>query len=197
MQIVDIKCARIEQALQQYMLNGAIHDDFKSGQLCVVDVRGCRGHLKCNDEIINHFILVIVNQHKSVLLKKMIADYSKILYSLDSLQKEFSIPIVLDKYRVLINPLRALYFEMLNVMNHYSGTAYENTILKIVQDADFNTKAKNALVNDITELLQFYNTYSVHFEDQMPPIQLMHAQKKIFEMRLYYQAFNDILTWTI
>jgi len=196
MEIVDIKCARIEQALREYSNSGTVNDDFVNGMLDVVDIRNCRRKLKFNDDqIIDTFIHEVAALNKSAIQTEMINSYGKLLYTLQTTQEYFRIESVLIHYRKWINPLRALYFELNSTMTNYTDSAYERDLIKKVKSLEFNSRARAAIIEDIVKLTKFLDDYTGYFDEEMLPIQLVHAQKKIHEMQLYYNIFEEIQVW--
>ena len=127
--IVDLRKQRFLRDCKEYLKTGKITDS-----LTVDIINSSPGHLDYlkkgltpdNIKIINNVVNTIKKRYQKQLASNrqkinMIA--STVLENLSTLDERFAIKEVMDRYRETINPVKALYYDLQEIMFLYDGKA--------------------------------------------------------------------------
>lgn len=121
--------------------------------------------------------------------------YFTITNNLMTKDVQYFFPSVLNKYRRDINPVRALYFDVLELevdFNHPDGN--QEFIISKFKDTVFFRKLMHDIETDINSLEMIENK----FEDAKKsypfftfPLSFYHTQEMIKDMKKWIKTFND------
>lgn len=200
--IVDFICLRIQSELDRYQKTKTIPHDLIEGTFTVDDVESCMTHMsKRHARIAKKLIKDYTEtsfENLSSLKHALRIDYASTFNSLQTSSTDFMFPTVLSRYRANINPVRALYYDVREVVNRYNVENERHVWLReLITDRSFNNKLCDAIAVDIKRLERLIKRYywAVSQMDDSIPLELFHARQMIKDFRHYYQFFTNAREW--
>ena len=101
-------------------------------------------------------------------------------------EDKWRFPVVSSKYRDNLNPIRALYYELLNIMNSYNPESEVHAfVLDLFKDAEWRNSIINCVSKDITAIDTITSTYHYPLEK---------IGEKPFEFFYLVELKKDLIT---
>lgn len=201
--VVDFVLLRIQHELEKYNKNKTIPFDLLEGAYSVDEIKHnyyeklAPKYQKIADKLINDYEKKIKDNLESLKLA-LRKDYSGVISQLETDSSEFKFPSVLIKYRPDINPIRAIFYEVREIMrSHNTENEYQVWLLSLLQDAEYNNKIVDALSVDIKRLTKIVSRYYLpmtQYTDRIP-LELFHARQLIKDFQHYKGMFISLKSW--
>lgn len=201
--VVDFVLLRIQHELDKYkksktvpfdILEGAYSiDEIKSGYYDKLSPR----YQKIADALISDYEKKI-HENLDSLKRALRKDYTSTINQLETESAEFKFPSVLVKYRSNINPVRALFYEVREILRSYNlENEYQTWLISLIADSEYNNKIIDALSIDIKRLEKIVSRYYLpltKYTDSIP-LELFHARQLIKDFRHYKNTFIAVKSW--
>ena len=201
--VVDFVLLRIQHELDKYkksktvpfdILEGAYSiDEIKSGYYDKLSPR----YQKIADALITDYEKKI-HENLDSLKRALRKDYTSTINQLETESTEFKFPSVLVKYRSNINPVRALFYEVREILRSYNlENEYQTWLISLIADSEYNNKIIDALSIDIKRLEKIVSRYYLpltKYTDSIP-LELFHARQLIKDFRHYKNTFIAVKSW--
>jgi hypothetical protein len=195
--VLDFEVLRIQHELDLYVKNRTLPHDLLEGVYSITSLKENYYHRlqpyyqKIADQLIKDYHCTIADNISSLksALKK---EYAAVIDNLETNSVDFKFPSVLVKYRPDINPVRALFYEIREILRSYNTeNQYQQWLLGIVTDCEYNNKLVDALSVDIRRLEKIVSRYYVPLtqHDTNIPLELFHARQLIKDFRHYRSLF--------
>jgi phenylalanyl-tRNA synthetase alpha subunit len=194
---------RIQNELEKYAKSKTIPYDLLEGAYSIDDIKETYyenlspKHKKIANKLIKDYTAKINNSIEN-LKKSLRTEYQSLITGLETERSDFKFPSVLVKYRTNINPIRALYYEIRELTRSYNfDNHYQQWLLNILQDKEFNNKIIDALSIDIKRLEKIVSRYYLPLTKYTNsiPLELFHARQLIKDFRHYKNMFISIQQW--
>jgi phenylalanyl-tRNA synthetase alpha subunit len=201
--ILDFVLLRIQNELEKYAKSKTIPYDLLEGAYSIDDIKETYyeklspKHKKIANKLIKDYTAKINNSIEN-LKKSLRTEYQSLITGLETERSDFKFPSVLVKYRTNINPIRALYYEIRELTRSYNfDNHYQQWLLNILQDKEFNNKIIDALSIDIKRLEKIVSRYYLPLTKYTNsiPLELFHARQLIKDFRHYKNMFISIQQW--
>ena len=202
MSIIDFKKQKFLKECKEYLKTGKVSDS-----LSMAINNTTPGHIEFLKANLTHdekvVIDAVVKKIKSKFRKSITSQRQKsnivassVLENLSTLDKSFIIPEVMERYRESINPVKALYYDLQEIMFLYDGKTkkehhkflmnkfsnvsdFENIILAIDKDIEDLEKCKEQLKR-ITSGQSIPNS-SEYARRVFDTYEQLHQWKKLFQ----------------
>ncbi len=201
--VVDFVLLRIQHELEKYQRTKTIPFDLLEGAYSIDDIKTSyyeklsSKHKKIADSLISAYEKKI-KENLDSLKRALRKDYSSTISQLETESAEFKFPSVLVKYRTNINPIRALFYEVREIIRSYNpDNEYHAWLLGLLSDHEYNNKIVDALSIDIKRLERIVSRYylpMIQYTDSIP-LELFHARQLIKDFRHYRNTFITARSW--
>ena len=126
-------------------------------------------------------------------------EYFKLLQELETLNPKWKVPSILTKYRKNINPIRAIKYEIQEIMAMYEVTdEYHLWIVKEFKDKEKLNEIVFAVKNDMIKLNELQKKY-IRTKEQYSyfvlPMSYYHCKEMEQDMLTWIKTFQDFLRW--
>ena len=201
--VVDFVLLRIQNELEKYQRTKTVPFDLLEGAYSIDDIKTSyyeklsTKHKKIADSLIREYEKKIKESLDSLkyALRK---DYTSTISQLETESAEFKFPSVLVKYRANINPIRALFYEVREIIRSYNpDNEYQAWLLGLLSDHEYNNKIVDALSIDIKRLERIVSRYYLPMTQHTDsiPLELFHARQLIKDFRHYKNTFITVKSW--
>ena len=161
MKIIDFKKKKFLKECREYLKSGKVSDT-----LSMAINNSTPGHIEflkndmSNDE--KQIIDIVVKRIRKTFQKNITSQRQKInmlsisaLENLNTLNKSFIIPEVIERYRDTINPIKALYYDLQEIMFLYDGKSkkeHHRFLIDRFSDIEYFSDIILAVDKDIEDL---------------------------------------------
>jgi len=189
--IIDFRLVRFESLLIKFAKSNEIPIDFLDGSMNL-DYLAKR----YNDQLSDYHKKVVVKLKRLMsskikksadnVLEAFMEDYIHFYNNQCTKEDQWKLEIVTNKYRPNLNPIRALYYELLGIRNSYNP---ENDAQTFVVDLFSDTTWRNNIINCITKDVRSIDkiTSTYHYP-------LEKIGEKPFEFLYLIELKKDLLT---
>lgn len=201
--IVDFVLLRIQNELDKYNKSKTIPFDLLEGAYSLDDIKTVyydkldAKYKKIADKLINDYEKKLQDNLDSIKIA-LRREYTSTISQLETEKSDFKFPSVLVKYRPNINPIRALFYELREVMRSYNTeNEYQVWLLNLISDKEYNNKIIDAISIDIKRLERIVSRYylpMIRYTDSIP-LELFHARQLIKDFQHYKKTFISVLSW--
>jgi len=201
--VVDFVLLRIQHELQKYAKSKTIPFDLLEGSYSIDDIKVyyygqlSEDYKKIADALINDYEKKIKKNLDSLKLA-LRKDYTSTINLLETDSSDFKFPSVLSKYRRNINPIRALFYEIRELVRSFNtDNEYHHWLYGLITDNDYNNKIIDALSIDIKRLEKIVSRYYLPMTKYTNkiPLELFHARQLIKDFQHYKNTFTRIKYW--
>jgi hypothetical protein len=201
--VVDFVLLRIQNELEKYQRTKTVPFDLLEGAYSIDDIKTSyyeklsTKHKKIADSLIREYEKKIKESLDS-LKHALRKDYTSTINLLETESAEFKFPSVLVKYRANINPIRALFYEVREIIRSYNpDNEYQAWLLGLLSDHEYNNKIVDALSIDIKRLERIVSRYYLPMTQHTDsiPLELFHARQLIKDFRHYKNTFITVKSW--
>ena len=203
--VVDFVLLRIQHELKKYAKSKTIPFDLLEGAYSINDIKIyyydqlSADYQKIADALINDYEKKITENLGSLKLA-LRKDYTSTISLLETDSSEFKFPSVLSKYRHNINPIRALFYEVRELVRSFNtDSEYHHWLHGLITDNDYNNKIIDALSIDIKRLEKIVSRYYLPMTKYTNkiPLELFHARQLIKDFQHYKNTFTRIKYWDL
>lgn len=201
--VVDFVLLRIQNELEKYQRTKTVPFDLLEGAYSIDDIKTSyyeklsTKHKKIADSLIREYEKKIKESLDS-LKHALRKDYTSTINLLETESAEFKFPSVLVKYRANINPIRALFYEVREIIRSYNpDNEYQAWLIGLLTDHEYNNKIVDALSIDIKRLERIVSRYYLPMTQHTDsiPLELFHARQLIKDFRHYKNTFITVKSW--
>ena len=206
MKIIDFKKQKFIKECRSYLKNGYVSDSLR-----VTINNSTPGHIEFlkSDMAVDekNIVDIVVKKIRSVFKKNITSQRQKInilaisaLENLSTLDKSFIIPEVIERYRDTINPVKALYYDLQEIMFLYDGKPkkehHKFLIKKFSNSSDFENiilaidKDISALHN-CKEQLKSISTFSSISNSSEYAMRVFEMHNQLVQWKKLFERFPD------
>jgi ATP-dependent Lon protease len=168
--IIDFKKIRLENLLIKFAKSNEVPIEFIDGRMNPDEL------FNLYKESLSEYHLKLLNKLKRILASRLRKSQENIYESFMeeylyfykhqcTKEDKWVYPIVSSKYRDNLNPIRALYYELLNIMNSYNPESEVHTfVLDLFTDAEWRNTIINCVQKDINAIDHITSTYHYPLE---------------------------------
>jgi hypothetical protein len=203
--VVDFVLLRIQHELTKYAKSKTIPFDLLEGAYSIDDIK-----LHYYDQLTANYKTIadaLINDYEKKIKKNLESlklalrnDYTSTINLLETDSADFKFPSVLSKYRQNINPIRALFYEIRELVRSFNtDSEYHHWLYGLITDNDYNNKIIDALSIDIKRLEKIVSRYYLpmtKYTDKIP-LELFHARQLIKDFQHYKNTFARIKYWNL
>jgi len=202
-EVVDFVLLRIQHELEKYSKSKTIPFDLLEGAYSIDDIKEHyydkldSKYQKIADKLINAYEKKI-KENLDSLKHALRKDYTSTINLLETESADFKFPSVLVKYRANINPIRALFYEVREIIRSYNpDNEYQAWLIGLLSDHEYNNKIVDALSIDIKRLERIVSRYYLPMTQHTDsiPLELFHARQLIKDFRHYKNTFITVKSW--
>ncbi len=209
--IINFNQAKIAHAFEQFAKDGVITDNilenitsnfhFKSD---INDVLN-----EYSDYDLDRFYKILIEMKKAV--KQMTSEdnmsirfqledeYFLLLQNLETNDMKYKIPSILIKYRKDINPIRALKFELQEIMSMYEvDDDYHIWLINQYKNKDRVYDIINSIKNDMIKIAQMQKKYLYAKKNHsyfVLPVSYYHCVEIETDMKSWIKTLQEFLVW--
>ena len=125
--------------------------------------------------------------------------YFALLQKLETIDPKWKVPSILIKYRKNINPIRALKYEIQEIMAMYKATEeYHIWIVKEFHNVEKINEIVFAIKNDMLKLKELQKRYLRAIEKYsyfLLPMSYYHCKEMEQDMLTWIKTFQEFLKW--
>ena len=189
--IIDFRLVRFESLILKFAKTNEIPNQFIDGQM---DLEYLAEAYKSD---LSEYHLKIVTKLKRLLTSKIkkssdniletfMEEYFAFYTNQCTKEQQWYHDIVMSRYRKNLNPIRALYYELLNIMNAYNPVnEIHQFVVDLFVDAEWRNRIVNCVNKDIKAIDKIISTY--HYP-------LDKIGEKPFEFLYLVELKKDLLT---
>lgn len=206
MKIIDFKKQKFLKECRSYLKNGYVSDSLR-----VTINNSTPGHIEFlkSDMTVDekNIVDIVVKKIRSVFKKNITSQRQKInilaisaLENLSTLDKSFIIPEVIERYRDTINPVKALYYDLQEIMFLYDGKSkkehHKFLIKKFSNSSDFENiilaidKDISALHN-CKEQLKSISTFTSISNSSEYAMRVFEMHNQLVQWKKLFERFPD------
>tara|TARA_B100001057_G_scaffold62038_1_gene55377 strand:+ start:6848 stop:7471 length:624 start_codon:yes stop_codon:yes gene_type:complete len=189
--IIDFRLVRFESLLIKFAKSSEIPIEFLDGTMNLEYLSK-----RYSDQLSDYHKKVAVKLKRLLsskikksadnVLESFMEDYLHFYNNQCTKEDKWRITEVLKKYRPNLNPIRALYYELLNIMNAYNP---ENEAHQIVVDLFLDSEWRNSIINCITKDIRTIDKISSTFHYPLEKL-----GDKPFEFLYLIELKKDLVT---
>jgi hypothetical protein len=199
-EIVDFTCVQIQSGLDDYDRTGIIPEDLMEGVYTADDILSCLRQLPQDYSSTGNALIRAYTRKQQKNLKKIKQDlkdeYHHLLGNLSTTHYGLVFPSVINRYRIDINPVAALYYDCRELTRHFNPEDDRHIWLhSVVTDKKLNNTILDALSRDIKHIEKFVKKYHwslTNLSDSIP-LELFHARQIIKDFSQFYVFFAGIV----
>jgi len=203
-QVISLACIKVQLAIELFTKTSVISDDLLHGVLCVQDITDCLPDLnpdmqEAAHQLISKYTLIQRKNIKKVKAQ-LHADYLNCMENLHTNADHFRIPEMLLRYRHNINPVKAMYYEvreMVGSKGKPNNQCYSWLKTRIT-DEHFNATLLNAIQADLVVLERFVKKYYwtvTRLDQSAIPLEIFHAKQMVQDFKHYLKVYTWMLDW--
>lgn len=202
-QILDFKLIRFKESLDKFNKTNVIPDEYLTGILNIEDLKNL--YYK---ELSEGYKKIFANLQRKLtsnlrktehnLQETFSEEYNNFLNNMRTKKDVFVFPSIMQKYRKDINPARALYFEITNLMLRFNSVD-ENHIwlLGLFRENTWRKELIHSCLVDIQKIDDYISKYFHHMKKQgNVSLEMMHIIEIRKDLRKYVKAFEEFANFT-
>lgn len=202
-EVIDFRILRIQNELDKYDKTNVVPGIILEGYYTIEDIfdkfylQLSKKHQKIAKRLKKEYIHSI-KENMEALRDALRADYVYTMAKLRTTHDSFKLPEVMNKYRIGINPMKALYYEAREIFRNYNADDHTHQLIAdVITDPEFNNIILNALERDISSLEKIIKRYYIPLTKYSKniPLELFHARQTINDFKHYYKTFKDARKW--
>jgi len=201
--IIDFKKIRLENLLIKFAKSNEIPHEFIDGRMNP-DIL----HIAYKD-LLSEYHLKLLNKVRRILTSRLrksqenvhesfMEEYLYFYKHQCTKEDKWVYPIVSSKYRDNLNPIRALYYELLNIMNSYNPESEVHTfVLDLFTDAEWRNTIINCVSKDIRSIDKITSTYHYPLEKiGEKPFEFFYLLELKKDLNTAKSVFQSMAHWS-
>lgn len=168
--IIDFKLVRFETLLIKFAKTNEIPHEFLDGSMNLDTLTKqykhvlSEYHLKLSTKL-KRLLSSRIKKSSENLYESFMEEYLQFYNNQCTREDKWKYDIVSSKYRKNLNPIRALYYELLNIMNSYNPDSPTHIfVLDLFSDAGWRNTIINCVQKDINTIDKIISTYHYPLE---------------------------------
>lgn len=200
--IINIDSIRLTTELNKFQKFKRIPNSFLDGTFTILHLKEnynelSAKHKKIADKLIDVYN-VELRQSEEGLQLSLLNEYRGFIRNQFTRQEHWAYPAVMKKYRANINPIRAMYYEtmeMIKFFNHHDE--HHGWLLDIVKNTEWHHRVMKAIVGDRKKVDKIINFYHPLFEaGGLPtPLEITHLKTLRSDLLDYANLFTKVRNW--
>jgi hypothetical protein len=197
-EVVDFEVLRIQAELDRYQRTKSLPHIILDGVYSLDDISRLYNKLSKKHQYIADRLqkqyTILVGCDADELKKLLKKEYSYTVANLATTHNSFEFSCIRHKYRKNINPVRALYYELREVLNKYNpDNPHHDWVLGLFADTYYKNIVLDALLKDIQRLEKIIKRYYIPVAKHTNsiPLELLHAKQLVSDFRHYYDVFSN------
>tara|TARA_B100002019_G_C21224416_1_gene576555 strand:- start:145 stop:768 length:624 start_codon:yes stop_codon:yes gene_type:complete len=200
--VINIDSIRLTTELNKFRRNKVIPSSFLDGTFTILDLKDnyndfSAKHKKLADKLIDVYN-VELRQSADGLQKSLLNEYRGFVRNQYTRQEHWSYPAVMKNYRANINPVRAIYYEVKEMIKRYNDhDEHHGWLLDIVTSNEWHHRIMKDIIGDRKKVDKIINFYSPLYEaGNIPlPIEITHLKTLRSDLLDYANLFTKVKTW--
>ena len=201
--IIDFKKIRLENLLIKFAKSNEIPHEFIDGRMNPDTL-----HIAYKD-LLSEYHLKLLNKVRRILTSRLrksqenvhesfMEEYLYFYKHQCTKEDKWVYPIVSSKYRDNLNPIRALYYELLNIMNSYNPESEVHTfVLDLFTDAEWRNTIINCVSKDIQSIDKITSTYHYPLEKiGEKPFEFFYLLELKKDLNTAKSVFRSMAHWS-
>lgn len=201
--IIDFKKIRLENLLIKFAKSNEIPHEFIDGRMNPDTL-----HIAYKD-LLSEYHLKLLNKVRRILTSRLrksqenvhesfMEEYLYFYKHQCTKEDKWVYPIVSSKYRDNLNPIRALYYELLNIMNSYNPESEVHTfVLDLFTDAEWRNTIINCVSKDIRSIDKITSTYHYPLEKiGEKPFEFFYLLELKKDLNTAKSVFRSMAHWS-
>ena len=201
--IIDFKKIRLENLLIKFAKSNEIPHEFIDGRMNPDTL-----HIAYKD-LLSEYHLKLLNKVRRILTSRLRKSQENVYESFMeeylyfykhqcTKEDKWVYPIVSSKYRDNLNPIRALYYELLNIMNSYNPESEVHTfVLDLFTDAEWRNTIINCVSKDIRSIDKITSTYHYPLEKiGEKPFEFFYLLELKKDLNTAKSVFRSMAHWS-
>jgi len=200
--IINIDSIRLTTELNKFQKFKRIPNSFLDGTFTILHLKEnyeefSAKHKKIADKLIEVYN-VELRQSEEGLQLSLMNEYRGFIRNQFTRQEHWAFPAVMKKYRANINPVRAMYYEvkdMIKYFNHHDE--HHGWLLEIVHDKEWHHRVMKAILGDRKKVDKIINFYHPLFEagGLATPLEIKHLKTLRSDLLDYANLFTKVKHW--
>ena len=189
--IIDFRLVRFESLLLKFAKTNEIPNQFIDGQMDLEDLAIfyksdlSEYHLKIVAKL-KRLLTSKIKKSSDNILETFMEEYVAFYTHQCTKEHQWYHDTVMSKYRKNLNPIRALYYELLNIMNAYNPTnGIHQFVVDLFSDAEWRNRIITCVNKDIHSIDKIISTYHYPLEK---------IGEKPFEFLYLLELKKDLVT---
>ena len=201
--IIDFKKIRLENLLIKFAKSNEIPSEFIDGRMNPDEL------FSMYKDSLSEYHLKLLNKLKRILASRLrksqkniyesfIEEYLYFYKHQCTKEDKWRFPIVSSKYRDNLNPIRALYYELLNIMNSYNPESDVHVfVLDMFKDAEWRNTIINCVTKDVRAIDKITSTYHYPLEKiGEKPFEFLYLMELKKDLVTARSVFRSIEHWS-
>ena len=201
--IIDFKKIRLENLLIKFAKSNEIPHEFIDGRMNPDTL-----HIAYKD-LLSEYHLKLLNKVRRILTSRLRKSQENVYESFMeeylyfykhqcTKEDKWVYPIVSSKYRDNLNPIRALYYELLNIMNSYNPESEVHTfVLDLFTDAEWRNTIINCVAKDVRSIDKITSTYHYPLEKiGEKPFEFFYLLELKKDLNTAKSVFRSMAHWS-
>jgi hypothetical protein len=184
-QVIDIAYARMIDELERLTAN-LLDDD-----QVTTSTEYLKTHLTALPMGLHEQAMHLVKRRRQQTSGDMKTEYYSMMTALGTWKKDFALPEVINRYRTGINPVRALYYEAVQVHKRYNrDDPYHSWLAEKLASDEFSELLINTLKTDVRSLEKFVAKHYSAYQESNIPVEMFHVMYTLEDYREYLAFFK-------
>ena len=201
-EIINFAAARIETELNKFQQNKRIPTVFIDGTYTIADVESVfdelsKKHQHIATKFIDHFKENIA-ESSGQLAEHFFKDYESFIRDQRTRDDGWAFPAVMSRFRVNINPVRALIYDARDIVRSYSSENPRHIWMHaILTENEFHNRLLDAIITDRKRVDKILNAYLPLYTgaDLQEPLQMIHLRRLRTDLLEYANTIIELKNW--
>lgn len=203
-QIINLACLKIQDELDKFDSNSLIPASLLNGEMDINEIidyiPALPGrHQEIAQRLIEEYTLVM-DENLSKIKQDLRSEYTRIMKRMHTGSDDFRVPDIMLRYRSDINPVKAMYYEIRELVSGGYDRANQCHIWLVERFtcSEFSDRILKAIEHDQDMVSRFVNKYywTVTKLDQSSiPLELFHARQLAQDLNHYHRVFSMMRDW--
>lgn len=196
--ILDFKLIRFKESLEKFNKTNVIPDEYLTGILNIEDLKK-----HYYEDLSDGYKKIFVNLQRKLtgklrkdthnLQETFMEEYHSLMNNLRTRKDIFIFPSIMKKYRKDINPARALYFEISNLMLHFNSDDERHIwLLGLFKENTWRQELIHSCLIDIQNIDNLISKYFHHMKKEgNVSLEMLHIIEIRKDLKSYVGVFDD------
>jgi hypothetical protein len=201
--IINFDSIRLTTELNKFKLHKTIPNTFLDGTFSILDLKEnyndlSAKHKRLADRLMKKYD-VEIRDSADGLEKSMLNEYRGFLSNQHCRAEWWVYPAVMQKYRVNINPVRAVYYETKEMIKKFnSHSVHHGWLHDMITENEWHQRVMKAILSDRKRVDKIINFYLPLYESAglETPIELKHLQTLRSDLLDYANLFTTVRNWS-